>query len=508
MSHVRLPRFASALLLALGVTLAAAPARAQLAEAEPNSSCASAQNLGVSYPVTVQGNLATPDVDYYRITGTPGDLVTIDQQGTASDAGTLVDPYLGVFTSGCSLITYADFDVSLINWLDARIETRIPADGVLVIAATSAYDWDFNGQGGGAGTYTLNVRKTPVAQAINGRLVDAKTGAPLAGAWVDLVRCNSGQCWITAGYAITASDGTFRFQPGNGTIWDIMLRAGDYELVVYPPQGYLTLQTPIFTVGEGEDYDLGNMAVSPIPVVSSIRGRVVDALTQAPLPGETLPFAQVELLSCPSGWGWCYSVASQYADAQGGFLFTSGFWGPLEAGVYKVRVYADQYNMTESAGAAAADGEDADLGDVAVKSFPVRLTLTQGCGSIPSTGGACDFKVRVTNGGAAPLKADTWTLVRGVGTEIPGEVTQFQAGTAKSVNLASSVSTDIAYTFNVPGSLRDGTVICTRTYAAEKKSAFSAIGMHDLFCLQKGSQGFTLLTGRNKREVLTKERTR
>lgn len=506
MSHVRLFRFVSASLIALGLALA--PARAQSAEVEPNSSCLSAQNLGVSYPVTVQGNLAASDVDFYRITGTPGDLVTIDHLGSASSNGTLQDPFLGVFNSACALITYVDYDVSLGNWLDARAEVQVPADGVLVLAASSAYDWDFSGLGGGTGTYTLNVWKTPLAQSINGRLVDGKTGAALVGAWVDLVRCDNGQCWMTIGYAYTDANGAFRFQPGNGTIWDSVLRAGEYKIVVYPPAGYLNLESPLFTVGEGEDFDLGNVPVSPIPIVSSIRGRAVDALTQAPLAGDAAPFAQVELLSCPSGWGWCYAVATQQTDSQGGFLFKSGYWGSLEGGVYKVRVYADQYYTTESVEVAAADEEDVDMGDVAVKSFPVRLTLAQGCGPIPSTGGACDFKVRVTNGGTGPLKADNWTLVRGVGTEIPGEVTQFQAGTTKAVNLASAASTDIAYTFNVPSSLRDGTIICARTYAAEKKNAFSAIGAHDLFCLQKGAPGFTLLTGQEKREVLKKERAR
>ncbi len=506
MSHVRLFRFVSASLIALGLTLA--PARAQSLEVEPNSSCASAQSLGLSYPLTVQGSLAAADVDYYRITGTPGDLVTIDQLGGASSNGTLQDPFLGVFNSGCALLAYADYDASLGNWLDARIEIRVPADGVLVVAASSAYDWDLSGLGGGTGSYRLDVRKTPLAHSVNGRLVDAKTGAPLIGATLDLVRCDNGFCWITVGYGFTDANGVFRFEPGNGTVWDTVLRAGEYRIVVYPPTGYLNLESPLFNVGAGEDYDLGNVAVSPIPVVNSVRGRVVDALNRAPLSGSALPFTQVELLSCPSGWSWCYSVASQQADAQGGFLFTAGFWGPLEAGVYKVRVYADQYSTTESAGVAGADGEDVNLGDVAVKSYPVRLTLAQGCGPIPSTGGACDFKVRVTNGGTAPLKADSWTLVRAIGTEIPGEVTQFQAGTAKPVNLASGVSTDLAFTFNVPGSLRDGTTICARTYAAEKKNAFSAIGSHDLFCLQKGSQGFTLLTGKEKREILRKERAR
>jgi hypothetical protein len=154
MIQARLLRFASASLLTLGLAFAASPAGAQVAEAEPNSTCLSAQNLGsAALPLSVSGDLTTPpaapDVDYYRIDATPGDRIVIRQRGTASNAGTLQDPYLGVFTSTCSLLEYADYDSG--NWLDAKVEMSVPADGVVVIAASSAYDWQFLGNGNGDG---------------------------------------------------------------------------------------------------------------------------------------------------------------------------------------------------------------------------------------------------------------------------------------------------------------------------------------------------------------------
>ena len=505
-------RWFRSILLAV-LAFAGAPAWAQtvppMAETEPNSTCLSAQNVGAALPVTVNGSLGTPDVDYYRVTGTPGERIVIDHRGSASGAGTLQDPYLGVFNSACGLITYSDYDYTLGNLLDARIELQVPPDGIYVLAASSAYDWDFTGEGGGSGTYTLSVRKLPVAQAISGRLVDARTGAPISGfAGVSLIRCGNGFCFMTVGTAYT-QDGYFRFEPGTESLypWEPVLRAGEYQLTVYPPYGYLNVSTPIFTVADGEDLNVGNVQVRPIPVVGSVRGRAVDAVTGDPLAGNAVPFAQVELQSCQTEWGlYCTTVSQQDADAAGRFEFRQQYSGQMEPGTYRVRISADQYFTTDSETFEVGDEENHDAGDVGVKSYPVRLTLEQGCGSIAATGGSCAFSIRVTNGGTADLKADTWMLVRGLGLFYPGELTTFPLGTTKTVNLAPAASTTLAYTFTAPASLPGGATVCARAYASDKKNTFAAIGIHDVFCVRKGYDGFTVLTDEQKREVLKQER--
>lgn len=518
MNNVRRFRYILLVVFALGIALAGVPALAQtppIPEIEPNNDCFSAQDLGApALPVVVNGSLDTPpdspDVDFYRLTGTPGQTILIHQRGSASGGGTLEDPALGVFGSGCNLLAYGDYTWGLGNWLDVRLEFKVPADGLFVVAATSSYDWDFTGYGSGPGTYTLSLEKLPAGKAISGQLVDAKTGAPLIGMTnVRLNRCTNGLCWTTVG-ELYPRDGSFRFEPGVGMYpWETVLRAGEYQLSIYPPYGhYLNVETPIFTIADGQDLNLGNIKVSPIPVVGSIRGRAVDAVTGDALAGDALPFAQVELQSCWLDWGmYCYTVARQDADAAGGFDFRQGLYGPLEGGTYRVRISADQYFTTESDPFEVADEQHYDAGDVGVRSYPVRLTLAEGCAAIPAAGGTCDFSVQVTNGGTADLKADTWTLVRAIGSYSVGELTTFPAGTTKTVNLAPAASATIAYSFTAPASLQGGATVCVRTYASDKKNTFAAIGMHDVLCLRKGTDGFSVLTDKQKRDALKQDRT-
>lgn len=507
MIQVRLLRFASASLLALGIAFSASPARAQVAEAEPNSTCLTAQNLGaLSQPLTVHGDIAAPDVDFYRITGKPFGLVTIRQRGFASNSGSLDDPFLGIFTGDCRPQGWADDDYESGNWLDARIEVNLQADGALVIAASSAYDWDFDGSGSGTGTYTLEIEEVATAEAIGGRLVDSKTGLPLRSVDVELRQCSEGICWTTAGYTLSGTDGRFRFEPNVNMYTP--LRAGGYSLKIYAPSGYVSMETPAFQIAEGEDLDVGDVAVSPVPLVGSISGRMVDQNTRQPLAGTAVPFARVDLEACIVAWNYCYATASQNADAQGGFRFQSGNYGPLEGGSYRVRVFADQYFSTVTPIFNVADQQHYSTGDVALKSYPVRLTLVSGCGEIPSAGGSCPFTLKVTNGGTAPLKADIWSLVRAAGIYTPGEMTKFPAGPTRSVLLAPAASSTLSYSFDVQASLQDGTTVCARAYASDKKDPFTAIGIHDLFCLRKGTEGFVSLTEKEKREALKQEKAK
>jgi 5-hydroxyisourate hydrolase-like protein (transthyretin family) len=496
-------RLAAIALLFLGISL---PARAQVVETEPNSSCPAAHDLGtLAGLLTITGSLdtppATPDVDFYRIAGTPGDLVQIDMQGQASSLGTLENPFLGAFNSACGLRGYIDDGGEL--YPESRMETVIPADGALVIGATSSYDATFTGQGGSAGSYTMTVRRVPLALGIGGRIVNGRTGQPVENAWVYLSRCQDGGCSGPGGSMVTGPDGAFRFAPGSYSLNESILRAGEYLLFVHVGPSYQQLNLRV-QLAEGQDLDLGGVALGPVPVIGSIQGRIVDAQTGEALTGETLPgpLSAVELLFCAGDY--CFPIRWASVDAQGRFVFQSSEYQMIEPGRYRVRAHADQYYVTDGPVFEVAEDQHLDAGDLPVKSYPVRLTLGKGCGLIPTEGGDCQIRVRVTNGGTGRLQSEVWALLRAYPPGFPGEITQFPLGNARTVNLAPAASADLPFSFHVPGSLEDGSTLCVRAYAADRPNPFKTIGIHDVLCFRKGMAGFTVLPDEEKHKLLKK----
>jgi len=161
------------------------------------------------------------------------------------------------------------------------------------------------------------------------------------------------------------------------------------------------------TLAEGQALDLGDLTLTPYPIIGSIRGRVVDSLTGSPLS------AYVELQRCQTQEPlFCWTNQSILAGADGTFTFASTADWPLLGGFYRVWAYTDQYEGGGSAVISVDDGEHRDVGDVLLRSFPVRINLGQGCGAIPSTGGTCRFTARVTNGMPGRFSGEVWTLVQ------------------------------------------------------------------------------------------------
>lgn len=508
MTHVRSLRLLLVLFVAMGIALAGAPAQAQtaaIAETEPNATCLAAQSLGsAALPLTITGSLDTPpdtpDVDYYRITATPGDRIAVEQLGETSGNGTLGDPFLGVFSSSCGYLAYDD-DSGSLGYRDARVEVTVPADGVLVIAASGAWDWEFTGYGYFAGTYKLTVGKVLTADGIGGRVVDSVTGAAVPGVAVMLQSCSNGECPMYAGYTISGQDGTFRFEPGNFTLYSDTLRVGEYRLIVTVGHTYENYVGAPFQILEGQDLNVGDLALEPEPVVGSIRGRLVDGLTGASLSGTAAPYGRVELQSC-SPYG-CGSIRFADVDAQGNFVMESTPNRPLPPGSYRILASADQYQPTTGPIFEVAEDQHYNVGDFEVKSFPVRMNLIQGCGTVPSTGGDCTFVVRVTNGNPGKLHGDVWSLVRSI-PQYWGDddSTEFQAGNRRTVSLLPGVSTDLTFSFTVPASMEDGTAICTRAFTSHKTNPFESIGARDLFCMAKVGQTFQVMPDKQKRELL------
>ncbi|HSF33647.1 MAG TPA: hypothetical protein VLK82_24675 [Candidatus Tectomicrobia bacterium] len=366
-------------------------------EEEANHPCPSAQNFGViALPFALDGSLdstpESPDVDFFRFTGTPGALVRVDLEGQETGNGTLGDPLLGFFDAGCTLIALDDDGGAGLN---SRLVLAIPGDGVFILGVTAYPDFDFIG--GGEGTYELTI--------------------------------------------------------------------------------------------------------TPVSAIGSIRGRVVDAVTGDPLPGDIDPFAFVQLLRCEEDG--CFDVNGQPTDAEGRFQFSRDFSGqPLAVGTYQIVAFADQYQQGQTDPFGVAEGEDRDVGDVPLQPFPVQFSDIVSCGDLPSEGGQCQYSVRVTNRLTTRLDGEAWSLVWGFGIGSFVDFTHFQVENVRPLRLKSQESRDVRFIFRVPSEVRNGATICTSVFVGQRPDAFfDTVGIRDLFCISKGITGFSVMRGKKAQQL-------
>lgn len=492
-------RFRGVFLLALAIFLTFVPlARAQEVEVEPNNPCSAAQSLTASSsPLTINGSIDTPDVDFYRISVPPGTVLRVNLQGGATNQGTLVDPILGAFSEDCTTLLQYDDDGGI--GLNSFFELP-SASGTVVLAAASYGDYSFSGYGYYSGSYQLTIEQDAgPAHSIAGRAVDTETGSPLGDAYVTLTRCHDGYCGEFVGWAYTDFQGGFLFQNGAYNVYS-PLTAGDYQVRI-ERYNYEVAYVGPFSVSSGQELDLGDIGLTPFPRVGSIRGRLVDAVTGQPLPGHPEPFAWVELLFCDPE-PYCYTVRYASAGPDGTFLFEGDTFSPLLPGTYKFRAHADQYETTLSEPFQVANHEHFDFGDFHVKSLPVRIYLEQSCGAIPAAGGSCQFKMRVVNGSSSRFVGETWSIVQGGPIGTPAGYTTFQSGNPKGISLASGASAVVPLSFFVPADVSNGAYICAEGFAALRPHAFNTLGRHYLFCLTKGAYGFSLVPEEHKRDAV------
>jgi len=127
---------------------------------EPNDTCLAATDLGaITLPLSILDTLAGfpypgGDVDFFRFTGPPNATATVDLEGQSTGQGTLDDPFLGAYDSGCGQIGVNDDGGSGYN---SRLVLTIPADGILILAVTRCCDASFTN--GGVGSYVLTVQE-------------------------------------------------------------------------------------------------------------------------------------------------------------------------------------------------------------------------------------------------------------------------------------------------------------------------------------------------------------
>lgn len=488
----------------LGAALLASPgAWAQAIDTEPNQTCGTAQDLSTAtYPFTLQGSLdtppQTPDVDYYRFTGEPGTVAVIQVDGASAGGGTLLYPIISVVDRSCHFLGYADSYLVT----SPRVEVLVPYDGVFIVGVSSSGDWGYAGYGSYAGSYRLTVSSLATARSIGGRIVNAETGAPVPYASVVLTRRepDGSQAWL--GGTEADAQGAFRFENGSYYVYSALIE-GEYWLNIYA-DGYETnpnglIKAGPFVLTAGQDLDVGALGLKPLPSVGSVRGRLVDEITGAPLSGVAAPFASVQLQSCRP---WCYPIREERVAADGTFRFDSTFDNRLEPGTYQIVGRADQYQVTYSEDIELVDDQHFDIGDFKVKSMPARIELVQGCGGLPATGGTCRFSMRVTNGSLTRMEGKAWSVVHGSWTGTPAQQTQFQVESPRTLSLAPGESVVLPLSFEVPGALTNGAYICAQGFAAQKPNEFNTLGQQYLFCFNKGIAGYSLVPEAEKHDAL------
>jgi len=249
-----------------------------------------------------------------------------------------------------------------------------------------------------------------------------------------------------------------------------------------------------FSVG-GDGIGSYTLTVSPVPIARAISGRIVDAATGTPLSGNAPPFAFVQLTRC-SNSGCFEFVNTQSADNDGRFRFDRDFSGaPLLTGAYQVTAFAEQYQQGRSDQFNVGEGEDRDIGNLALTSFPVRFSEIRPCGALPREGGDCVYSVRVTNGLPTSLSANAWSLVESSNIGSFANFTRFQTQNPQNVSIAPGKSKVVEFRFNVPSTVTNGAFICTSVFVgAGRDPFFDIVGQRSTFCISKGNTGFSVLT--------------
>ncbi len=337
-------------------------ALAQVLEGEPNDTCLTAQDLGApALPLTVDGSLEStfqdPDIDFFSVSLPPGVGVEVDLQGACTQAGTLEDPFLAVFDGSCTLIAERE-DLGIC--LDSRVVVVVPDDGVLVLAATATADR--HPPGGGQGSYRLTLREVGLVESISGRVVNVRNGRPLPGgrapfSSAQLNRCTGLDCSEFLGVAFADADGRFRF---DAALLGHPLPAGTYQVMASAFRFSSRATRPV-AVAEGEDLDLGDIALRRVRFIDAILGRLVDAASGEPLPGDEPPFALVMVERCARHGCAALTFVSPVAD---GRFHVGGRAYRLPPGSYRVTAFANRYQFLITGPFEVGEDQALDLGDL------------------------------------------------------------------------------------------------------------------------------------------------
>jgi hypothetical protein len=306
-------------------------------------------------------------------------------RGADSAVGTLGDPFLGLFDSACNLLAANDDSVL---GVESRLDFEVPADGVFILAASGCCDGNFDGSHAQQGSYELAILESP-------------------------------------------------------------------------------------------------------PAIGSISGRVVDAVTGEPLPGDAPPYAFAEIFSCGDN-GCSFYLSFIPVAGDGRFRIESDNSGnPISAGSYLIASRADGYEPADSGLFTVGAGEDFDVGDILLAPPPVGFANIMPCADLPAAGGVCHYSFRVRNNTAGPISGLGWSIVNADGTGSPRGYSQFPAHRSQLLRLPPNASRQLEFSFVVPGGVADGGFFCVDGWFSDRETAFlGTLHNETLFCVSKQAGAF------------------
>ncbi len=247
-------------ILLLIASLAGAAPSASAQEVEPNDTCLTAQVGGtLALPAVLSASLDGPgpqgitDVDFFRLTAAPGAEILFFPTFGAR---------IGLFSETCQLLAAPDtFD-------NQQIDFTVPSSGTFIVAVAVRFDDLFSGVGNAnIGPYQLSfLQQAPKIGSISGTVVDAVSGRPLGGgaptfARVSLLRCIDQSCFDAQAIASVDANGAFRIERDKS---DRRIDVGDFQLVATADE--FQAASPRFSLAQGQSIELGNVALSPVPL--------------------------------------------------------------------------------------------------------------------------------------------------------------------------------------------------------------------------------------------------
>lgn len=289
-------------------------------------------------------------------------------------------------------------------------------------------------------------------------------------------------------------------------------------VVTVPADGLFVLGVTRCCDGSFSEGGFGSyrLTIAPFVGIGSIGGQVLDAATGDPLPGDTDPFAFIELRRCEA-FG-CFGINGVSADGAGRYQFSVDSSGqPLGVGTYQIAAFANEYQPGQSDPFDVGEGEGRTV-DIALDPFPLQGSEIRSCGSLPPEGGSCAYSVRLTNRSGTALDGAAWSLVSSFGIGSLADFTQFQTEEPDRLNLRPGASKVVRFEFQVPPTVRAGVFICADLLAGQNRLQpdrheqseahdvgadtedkdvspfFNTVLARGLFCIEKGVTAFSVMS--------------